>query len=224
MTGLGRPLRARRSLQNKEKLAQSLRTRPPPADTRRACCHVLSSFQRTGLARPPSTGLSTAVRRTFQTYQPANLVSSPNFGLPKFFGPAHRSPRHPLGGAARAARQGRASRRGIRARNSQAPVGRRGTSHAHLQHGARRFLELEGRDARRPLSTWATVRLPLRARHLAASLTNIRPCLGRVNRESRKSSSCVPGWVSQSTPSRRRVADGPAAVGDASPSGRKAGR
>lgn len=27
------------------------RTRPPPADTRRACCHVLSSFQRTGLTR-----------------------------------------------------------------------------------------------------------------------------------------------------------------------------
>jgi hypothetical protein len=47
---------------------------------------------------------------------------------------------------------------------------------------ARRILELEGRDARRLLSTWNAVRLPLRARHLAASLTNIRPCVGRVNR------------------------------------------
>ena len=54
------------------------------------------------------------------------------------------------------------------------------------RHGAGRILELEGRDARRPVSTWAAVRLPLRARHLAASLTNIRPRDGRVNRESRK--------------------------------------
>jgi hypothetical protein len=69
---------------------QSHRTRPPPADTRRACCHVLSSFQRTGLARPPATGLSAVVRRTFQTYQPANLVSSLNSGLPEIFEFARR--------------------------------------------------------------------------------------------------------------------------------------
>jgi hypothetical protein len=66
-------------------LEQSHRTRPPPADTRRACCHVLSSFQRTGLARPPATGLSTVVRRTFQTYQPANPVSTFYFGCPGNF-------------------------------------------------------------------------------------------------------------------------------------------
>jgi hypothetical protein len=66
--------------------------------------------------------------------------------------------------------------------------GRRVTSHAHLRHGVWRFLELEGRDARRLLSTWAAVRPPLRARHLAASLTNIRPGDGRVNRESTKTS------------------------------------
>ena len=64
--------------------------------------------------------------------------------------------------------------------------GRRAASHAHLRHRAWRFLELEGRDARRLRSTWAAVRLPLRARHLAASLTNIRPCDGRVNRQTKK--------------------------------------
>src|SRR5215207_8926350 len=85
MTGLGRPPRTARSLQNKEKLARSHRTRPPPADTRRACCHVLSSFQRTGLARPPSVGLSASVRRTFQTYQPVNLVSSLYYDQTKDF-------------------------------------------------------------------------------------------------------------------------------------------
>ena len=52
------------------------------------------------------------------------------------------------------------------------------------RHGAWRILELEGRDARRLLSTWGAVRPPLRARHLAASLTNIRPRDRRVNRES----------------------------------------
>jgi len=83
MTGLGRPPRTARSLQNKEQLARSHRTRPPPADTRRACCHVLSSFQRTGLARPPVIGLSAAARRTFQTYQPATPVSSLNSGHPR---------------------------------------------------------------------------------------------------------------------------------------------
>ena len=56
------------------------------------------------------------------------------------------------------------------------------------RHGAWRILELEGRDARRLLSTWAAVRPPLRARHLAASLTNIRPRDGRVNKESTRTS------------------------------------
>jgi len=67
--------------------------------------------------------------------------------------------------------------------------GRRVASRAQFaRHGAWRFLELEGRDARRLLSTWAAVRPPLRARHLAASLTNIRPRDGRVNRESTRTS------------------------------------
>ena len=153
--------------------ARSHRTRPPPADTRRACCHVLSSFQRTGLARPPAIGLSAVVRRTFQTYQPANLVSSLNFGLPEILEPARRRSfvlRRDIH-AHGAFDPGRASRR------QPCPIAR---------HGAWRFLELEGRDARRLLSTWAAVRLPLRARHLAASLTNIRPRDGRVNRESQE--------------------------------------
>ena len=64
------------------------------------------------------------------------------------------------------------------------PGGRRAASHAQVRHGAWRILELEGRDARRLLSTWGAVRPPLRARHLAASLTNIRPRDRRVNRES----------------------------------------
>jgi len=96
MTGLGRPPRTARSLQNKEQLARSHRTRPPPADTRRACCHVLSSFQRTGLARPPVIGLSAVVRRTFQTYQPANLVSSLNFEPFRFDSAWPRFPSRPL--------------------------------------------------------------------------------------------------------------------------------
>jgi hypothetical protein len=77
-------------------LTRSHRTRPPPADTRRACCHVLSSFQRTGLARPPVIGLSAVVRRTFQTYQPANLVSTLNFRPSEILELAsRRASRHP---------------------------------------------------------------------------------------------------------------------------------
>jgi hypothetical protein len=157
-------------------LIQSHRTRPPPADTRRACCHVLSSFQRTGLARPPSVGVSTVVRRTFQTYQLANLVSSLNFSPPKILELARRNRSscvaNPHPGSRRTAGEPKwASRR--------QPC-------QQARHGAWRFLEVEGRDARRLLSTWAAVRLPLRARHLAASLTNIRPCVGCVNRESQK--------------------------------------
>jgi hypothetical protein len=54
MTGRGRPPRAARPYRTRA-LARSHRTRPPPADTRRACCHVLSSCQRTDLlAHPPS--------------------------------------------------------------------------------------------------------------------------------------------------------------------------
>ena len=152
--------------------ARSHRTRPPPADTRRACCHVLSSFQRTGRARPLAIGLSAADRRTFQTYQPVNLVSRLNFSLTRIFELLDRKPL--------------VLRRDIHAHDFAALGGRRVASHAHLRHRAWRFLGLEGRVARRLLSTWAAVRLPLRARHLAASLTNIRPCVGRVNRESRK--------------------------------------
>jgi hypothetical protein len=87
MTGLGRPPRAGPLLQSKNKLMRSHRTRPPPADTRRACCHVLSSFQRTGLTRPPSAGLSAVFRRTFQTYQPVRFVSSLNFSFSETFEP-----------------------------------------------------------------------------------------------------------------------------------------
>ena len=164
-------------------LEQSHRTRPPPADTRRACCHVLSSFQRTGLARSPFIGLSTVVRRTFQTYQPANPVSTFYFGCPGNFR-AH--PPHSFvlrrgihtHEAFDQLRPGRTSRR-----QPCPPLFKTGP-----RHGAWRFLELEGRDARRLLSTWAAVRLPLRARHLAASQTNIRAGDDGVNRESRKTS------------------------------------
>ena len=160
-------------------LTRSHRTRPPPADTRRACCHVLSSFQRTGLARPPATGHSAVVRRTFQTYQPANIVSSLNFGPSRDVeSPVSRAASICLRSSSCVAHPrpwsfdpGRASRR------QPCPIAR---------HRAWRFLELEGRDARRLLSTWAAVRLPLRARHLAASLTNIRPRDSSVNRESQE--------------------------------------
>ena len=76
MTGLGRPPRIDLLLQIKNKLTRSHRTRPPPADTRRACCHVLSSFQRTGRARSLACGIATVDRRTFQIYRTLLFVSS----------------------------------------------------------------------------------------------------------------------------------------------------
>ena len=162
-------------------LVQSHRTRPPPADTRRACCHVLSSFQRTGLACSLAAGLATVVRRTFQTYQPANSVSTLYFGCPGIFEFARRARSSCVAASTPMKlfdqlRPGRTSRR-----QPCPPLFETGP-----RHGAWRFLELEGRDARRLLSTWAAVRLPLRARHLAASQTNIRSRAGPVNRESEK--------------------------------------
>jgi hypothetical protein len=43
----------------------------PPADTRRACCHVLSSFQRTGLLAPPD-------RSNLARNDPASRAFSPS--------------------------------------------------------------------------------------------------------------------------------------------------
>lgn len=176
MTGLGRPPRAACSLQNKERLARSLRTRPPPADTRRACCHVLSSFQRTGLTRSPFIGLAAVVRRTFQTYQPAALVSSLNFGLPRVS--CRRTGFTRLARLARLPHPPQSARCSGRLSSScvanphSEPRNRAGEPKwasrrqpcQQARHGAWRFLELEGRNARRPLSTWDAVRLPLRAR------------------------------------------------------------
>src|SRR5215212_5794190 len=120
------------------------RTRPPPADTRRACCHVLSSFQRTGLARPPSVGLSASVRRTFQTYQPVDLVSSLYYDQTEVF-----RARPPPSFELRRESQPMvfSTLGGRRVAGSCPPLSKTGP-----RHGARRFLELEGRDARRLLS------------------------------------------------------------------------
>lgn len=179
-------------------LAPSLRTRPPPADTRRACCHVLSSFQRTGLARPPFVGLATRERRTFQTYQPTIRVSSPNFGFPSLPGHGGELPV--------------AVRRDIHTQARDGPEAASRRQPCQLpKHGAWRFLELEGRDARRPLSTWEPVRLSLRARHLAASLTNIRSCDGGVNRVSQKSFD-GPGRPRESADGQGVVPNGPVSL------------
>lgn len=173
MTGLGRPPRADPLLQSKNKLTRSHRTRPPPADTRRACCHVLSSFQRTGLACPPSSTSRPSSGEPFKLTNPptvcqALISTRPSFGsrfascLPHVRRDIHARARH---GPERASRRQPCQQ---------------------ARHGAWRFLGLEGRDARRLLSTWDTVRLPLRARHLAASQANIRVCDGGVNRECQK--------------------------------------
>jgi hypothetical protein len=96
------------------------------------------------------------------------MSSRPSAGPPAFAFEVRRASRLHAHGAFD---PGRASRR------QPCPIAR---------HGAWQFLELEGRDARRLLSTWAAVRLPLRARHLAASPTNIRPRDTSVNRDSQE--------------------------------------
>jgi len=140
--------------------ARSHRARPSPADTRRACCHVLSSFQRTRTASSVPFGLSTFKRRTFQTYRTCTHRVKAFSCLADGGPPGARCPsRH-------------------RSRWPEAPEPCRPPTlllRQLLASGrARRSLEREGRDARRSC---------LRARHLAASLTNIRPGDDSVNRK-----------------------------------------
>jgi hypothetical protein len=140
------------------------RTGPSPADTRRACCHVLSSFQRTRTASSVPSGLSAFKRRTFQTYRTFTHRVKAFFDVLAFSRLGTRPAAH------------HPSRHRLRWLKAPEP-GRSPTLLLRqlLTSGrARRSLEREGRDARRSC---------LRARHLAASLTNIRPRDGPVNRK-----------------------------------------
>jgi hypothetical protein len=152
------------------------RTRPPPADTRRACCHVLSSFQRTRVARPLASAAKPSKGEPFKLTNPPTVCQ----GL---ISPAHASYPAWAPTILRAARLARLASRHPHQTASRLSASVASPAMPCSWHGAWRFLELEGRDARRLPMPWAAVPPPLRARHLAASLTNIRSCDVRVNRD-----------------------------------------